>query len=172
MTGFKTFSTNEVMDASEMTTYLVQQAVIIKSVDESVTSSTTLQADNELVVAVSANTDYLVECFLIYGADPAGDIKTDWDGPASATMDWVADAITQSATATVDQVSRTAQSISGTPSHGGITNNSTNLVALHKGIVRVAGTAGNLTLTWAQQASSANATFVRANSTLIVTRIS
>ncbi|MGI5288020.1 hypothetical protein ACQEVF_32410 [Nonomuraea polychroma] len=172
MPGFKAFSLNEVMDAAEMTTYLVQQAVIIKASDESVTSSTALQADNELVMALSANTDYFVECFLIYSADPAGDIKTDWDAPTGTTFDWVADAITQSATATLDQVSRTAQSVSGTPSHGGITNNSTFLVALHKGILRVGSTAGNLTLTWAQQASSANATFVRANSTLIVTRIS
>jgi hypothetical protein len=172
MPGFKTFSLNEVMDAAEMTQYFVQQAAIIKGVDESVTSSITLQADNELVMAISANTDYFVECFLIYSADPAGDIKTDWDAPTGATFDWVADAITQSAAATVDQVSRTAQSVSGTPSHGGITNNSTILCALHKGILRVSSTAGNLTLTWAQQASSASATFVRANSTLIVTRIS
>ncbi|WP_157251029.1 hypothetical protein [Nonomuraea typhae] len=172
MPGFKTFTPFEVLDASEMTQYFAQQAVIIKAADESVTSSTVLQADNELVMAVSANTDYFVEVFLIYSADPAADIKTDWDAPAGATFDWVADAITQSATATVDQVSRTAQSVSGTPSHGGITNNSTLLVALHKGILRVAGTAGNLTLTWAQQTSSANATFVRANSLLILTRIS
>ncbi|MFI9552655.1 hypothetical protein [Nonomuraea endophytica] len=172
MPGFKTFTQFEVLDAAEMTQYFAQQAVIIKAVDESVTSSIVLQADNELVMAVSANTDYFVECFLIYSADPAADIRTDWDAPAGATLDWVADAITQSATATVDQVSRTAQSVSGTPSHGGITNNSTFLVALHKGVLRVAGTAGNLTLTWAQQVSSANATFVRATSTLIVTRIS
>jgi len=172
MAGFKTFSLNEVMDAAEMTTYFVQQATVIKAVDESVTSSTVLQADNELVMAVAANTDYFVECFLIYSADPAGDLKSDWDGPAGATFDWVADAITPTATATVDQVSRTAQSMSSTPAHGGITNNSTILVALHKGMLRVGGNAGNLTLTWAQQVSSANATFVRANSTLIVTRVS
>jgi hypothetical protein len=172
MPGFKTFAASEVMDAAEMTQYFVQQGVIIKAVDESVTSSTVLQADNELVMAVAANTDYFVECFLIYSADPAGDIKTDWDAPTGATMDWVADAITQSAAATLDQVSRTAQSVSGTPSHGGITNNATVLVALHKGILRVGATAGNLTLTWAQQVSSASASFVRANSTLIVTRIS
>lgn len=172
MPGFKTFATDEVMDASEMTQYFVQQATVIKAADESVTSSTVLQNDNELILAVSANTDYWVECFLIYSADPAGDIKTDWDPPTGATFDWLADAITQSATATLDQVSRTSQTASGTPSHGGITNNSTYLVALHKGVLQVAGTAGNLTLTWAQNTSSANASFIRANSTLIVTRIS
>ena len=56
MPGLKTFSTDEVLTASNMTTYLAQQAYLVKSVDETVTSSTTMQDDNELVIAVSANT--------------------------------------------------------------------------------------------------------------------
>lgn len=171
MPGFKTFATNEVMDAAEMTQYFMQQAVIIKSADETVTSSTVLQADNDFVMAVSANTDYYFESLIIYGADPAADIKCDWDGPAGATLDWCSDGITQSATATLDQVSRTAQSISGTPSHGGITNNTTLLVCMHKGLLRVAGTAGNLTLTWAQNTSNAAGSTIKADSLLLLTRV-
>lgn len=172
MPGLKTFATNEVLTASNMTTYFMQQAVIIKSADETVTSSTTLQADNELVMAVNANTDYYFESMIIYAADPAADMKADWDGPAGATLDWCSDGITQSATGTIDQVSRTAQTISGTPTHGGITSNATNIICMHKGLLRVAGTAGNLTLTWAQNVSNANGTIVRANSMLLLTRVS
>lgn len=172
MPGFKTFATDEVMDASEMTTYLVQQASVIKSSDESVTSSTVLQDDDQLQLSVNANTDYHFECFLIYAADPAGDIKVSYAGPASATLDFLSDGFGSAPADSVDPVSHSAQSMGSTPSHGGITSNATNLCALHKGILRVAGTAGTFKLQWAQLASSANATFVRAGSTLILTRIS
>ncbi|MFI7707598.1 hypothetical protein [Nonomuraea sp. NPDC049480] len=172
MPGFKTFSTNEVMDAAEMTQYFVQQNAIVKPSDESVTSTTVLQPDNDFSVSVSANTDYYLEMFLIYSADPAGDLKVDWDGPSGATLDWVSDGFGSSPADTVDPVSRTVQSIGSTPSHGGITNNSTILCGLHKGILRVAATSGTFVLTWAQLASSANATFVRANSMMLLTRIS
>ena len=171
MPGFKTFATDEVLTAADMTQYLMQQAVIIKGADETVTSSTVLQNDNEFVMAVDANTDYYFESLIIYGADPAADLKCDWDGPTGATLDWCSDGITQSATATLDQVSRTAQTISGTPSHGGITSNATFLIAMHKGLLRVGGTAGNLTLTWAQNASSANGTVIKADSFLLLTRV-
>lgn len=172
MPGFKTFSSNEVMDAAEMTQYFVQANAVVKPSDESVTSSIVLQADNDFSMAVSANTDYFVEVFLMYSADPAGDIKCDYDGPAGATLDWISDGFGSSPADNVDPVSRTVQSIGSTPSHGGITNNTTVNCGLHKGILRVAGTAGTFVLTWAQLASSAQATFVRANSMMLLTRIS
>lgn len=172
MPGFKTFATNEVMDAAEMTQYFVQANAIIKPSDESVTSSTTLQPDNDFSMAVSASTDYYLEALLIYSADPAADLKVDWDGPAGATLDWVSDGFGSAPADTVDPVSRTAQTVSSTPSQGGVTSNATNLCALHKGILRVAGTAGTFVLTWAQLVSTANPTFVRANSLMLLTRIS
>jgi len=172
MPGFHTFSAAEVLTAANMTTYFVQQAIVIKAADESVTSSTTLQDDNEITFSVAANTDYWLEALIIFSADPAGDLKIQWSGPASATLDWITDGGGSAAAATVDVVSRTMQGISSTPGHGGVTNNSTILCALHKGLLRVAGTAGTFKLTWAQLASSVNATFVRADSVAVLTRAS
>ncbi len=172
MPGQKTFTTNEVMDAAEMTQYFVQQAMVIKPSDESVTSNTTLQDDNDFTFSVSANTDYWVEAMIVYAADPAGDLKVSYSGPASSTLDWVTDGGGSAMAFTVDVVSRTLQSLGSTPSHGGVTNNSQNLCALHKGLLRIAGTAGTFKLQWAQLASSANSTFVRADSVIIVTRVS
>jgi hypothetical protein len=172
MPGEKTFASEEVLTAADMTTYFVQQAVVIKSADETVASSTTNQNDNELSIAVDANTTYWVECFLIYAADPSADIKVTYNGPSGTTMQWCADGLVSSSTAVVDNVSRSLQGLANTPSHGGITNNTTVLVAMHKGVLTTGGSSGNLTLQWAQLASSANATRVYAGSTLVVTRVS
>lgn len=172
MPGFHTFSATEVLTAANMTTYLAQQAIALKTADESVTSSTTLQDDNEITFSVAANTDYWLEALIIFGADPTADLKVQWVGPASATLDWVTDGAGSAAAATVEVVSRTMQSISSTPSHGGVTNNSTIVCALHKGLLRVAGTAGTFKLQWAQLASVATATIVKADSVAILTRVS
>jgi hypothetical protein len=175
MPGLKTFATDEVLTAANMTTYLAQQAYVVKSVDETVTSSTVLQADNELTIAVSANTKYHVELILIYRTLAAADLQLGWTGPASATMAWVADDFTSAATANVGPVARTLQAITGGPSAGGVESvpgTGDNLFALPKGMLEVAGTAGSLTFRWAQLASNATGSVVLAGSTLILTRIS
>lgn len=175
MPGLRTFATDEVLTAANMTTYLAQQAYVVKSADETVTSSTTFQDDNELVIAVSANTTYHMELLLLYRALAAADIKISWSGPASATMAWVADDFTSGATANVGPVARTLQAITGGPSAGGVESvpgTGDNLWALPKGILQVAGTAGNLTFRWAQLTSNATGSVVLAGSTLILTRIS
>lgn len=175
MPGFKTFATDEVLTAANMTTYLAQQAYVVKSADETVTSSTTMQDDNELVIAVSANTKYHVELILIYRALAAADLKLGWSGPASATLAWVADDFISSIAANVGPVARTLQVISGTPSCGGVESvpgTGDNLFALPKGILQVAGTAGSLTFRWAQNTSNATGSVVLTGSTLILTRIS
>jgi hypothetical protein len=175
MPGLKTFSTDEVLTASNMTTYLAQQAYVVKSVDETVTSSTTMQDDNELVIAVSANTIYHVELILLYKGLAAADLKIGWSGPASSTLDWVADDFISTIAANVGPVARTAQGITGTPSCGcveSVPGTPDNLYALPKGILQTAGSAGNLTFRWAQNTSNATGSVVQLGSTLILTRIS
>jgi len=174
MPGFKTFATDEVLTAVNMTTYFAQQAYVVKSVDETVTSSAVLQADNELTIAVSANTKYHVELILIYKGLAAADMTIGWTGPASATLDWVADDFTSAATANIGPVARTAQAITGTPSCGCLDTAGVqdNLFALPKGVLQVAGTAGSLTFRWCQAVSNATPSTVLAGSTLILTRIS
>jgi hypothetical protein len=175
MPGEKIFAFEEVLDAADMTTYFVQQQVVIKIVDESVTSSTTLQDDNELQFAVDANTRYSVEFFLIYNTLAAADLKAQYTVPSGASLTWVSDGIASGTTVTVDTVSRTAQFIGSTPpAHGGVevSGAPVDMIAFHKGLLTIGATAGTLKLQWAQQASSATATYIRANSTLILTRIS
>ncbi len=59
---------------------------IIKSADETVTNSTTLQDDDDLVLAVGANEIWLVRGFFIVDAPTAGDFKVGWTAPASPTV--------------------------------------------------------------------------------------
>src|SRR5574341_1924364 len=86
MSGFKTFGTGTLLPASDLNTYMVQQNFVRKTADESVTSSTTLQDDDHLVIAVEANTNYFIEAFLIYDGDAAGDFKFTFSVPAGATL--------------------------------------------------------------------------------------
>jgi len=175
MPGEKIFAFEEVLDAADMTTYFVQQQVVMKIVDESVTSSTTLQDDNELQFAVDANTRYTIEFFLIYNTLAAADLKAQYTVPAGASLTWVSDGIASGTTVTVDTVSRTAQFIGSTPpAHGGVevpAATPVDMIAFHKGLLTIGATAGTLKLQWAQQVSSATATYIRANSTMILTRI-
>lgn len=143
-------------------------ASIRKTADESVTSSTSMQDDNELLIAVAANTNYIFEGFIIYDGATAGDIIMGWSGPAGSTIEWFADSLINSATTGVDAVARTYQT-TGTPS-GGALGAGSNVFANPRGIIQVAGTAGNLQFRWAQLASSGTATRVRAGSMLTVRR--
>jgi hypothetical protein len=166
----KDFTHLERLSAADMNRYFMQQAHVIKGSDESVTSSTTLQDDNELFLSVSAGANYWVQGFIIYSADAAGDLKISFSGPTGSTFSYVSDAIGSTATSSVSTVSRSLQSLGSTPSPGGV-GSGTNVVFMPKGVLQVGGTAGTLRLQWAQLASSAVATTVRARSLLIIRRL-
>ncbi|MFM9796515.1 hypothetical protein [Streptomyces turgidiscabies] len=143
-----------------------------KTATESVTSSTTLQNDDQLAVPVEANATYEVALLLLHDSDAtvAGDIKVAWTGPAGATMNWgVHGANTSAGSSTgVTSVNMQTRTIVEFASFGG--GDSTGTVALVFGTLVTAGTAGTLQLQWAQETSNAVATNVRAGSRLTLTR--
>jgi hypothetical protein len=143
-----------------------------KTATESVTSSTTLQDDDELTVTVEADSVYVVTAVLQYDAATAGDIKFAFSAPASATLDWAATvAPTTSTTATAPgTVNFNGSDISTTYGAGGIGAGS-RLSATAVGLLVVAGTAGTFKLQWAQFASSATATRVFAGSFLHLRKV-
>src|SRR5690606_18086867 len=59
---------------------------VVKSTNESVSSSTTLQNDNELSVSLTANRAYEVSGVLRVSGSTSGDIKLSWTGPSGSTM--------------------------------------------------------------------------------------
>lgn len=158
--------------ASDLNRYPLQQVHIIKTADESVTSSTTMQDDNHLFVTVAAGADYWVQVYLTYEGDLAGDLKVGWSGPSGATLDWMSDSLSSAVTDTNCRgiVSRSLQAISSTPAPGAL-GAGILAVAVPRGILRVGVNAGTLQLRWAQLASSATPTIVKAGSLLRLRRL-
>lgn len=143
---------------------------IVKSADTGRTSTTTLAADPHLALAVAANATYSLDGFIDYdGVFGAGGLKVDWTLPASATMRWsllgnvVADTTQKAVTTTTDQTGSLSVGTYGT----GGTHTHTRLC----GHVTTAGTAGTMTMRWAQNASNATATTVYAKSWIRLRRI-
>lgn len=137
--------------------------IVRKTADESVTSSVALQDDDSLLMALAANEVWHVKFVVIAtSASATPDIKMAFTIPAGATMGLMSPVIradTDAAWVIKYVASGTApfavQLVAG------------DLTATEiSGVVTNSGTAGNLTLQWAQNTSSATATTVKANSTL------
>ena len=134
-----------------------------KASSETVNGSSTLQNDDDLVVAVGTNQIWEMFLWARYTSGTTPDIKFAWTIPASAVM-W-----------------RVAFRKSTTYGWVDPTNDSTAIVAdgdgatereyLERVFVTTAGTAGNVQLQWAQNTSDASDTIVLAGSRLLAFRI-
>lgn len=142
----------------EWTTY------IEKSADETVNNSTTLQDDDTFVLPVAANGVYFFECFLRYSTSAVADIKFGWTAPASATMDWgkghVAEAALGGFHALGGAGSPTTPAQVGGTQVGAGGGAGGGYMMLLAGFIVTAGTAGNVTLQWAQNTAEVSDTKV------------
>jgi hypothetical protein len=143
-----------------------------KTVDESVTSSTTLQDDDDLAFTVQADETWVWEAVLYVVGSTAGDIRVAFTVPAGATLQWGAPgsaAIAATASGAAEEVNNNVVTASGTfENYGTFAGRSAILV---RGLVVVGSTAGTVQLQWTQNASNATATTVKAGSHLIARRI-
>jgi hypothetical protein len=175
MAGFKTWVSGEILSAADLMK-LPQHNHVIKPSDESVTS-TTVQDDDHLLLAVSANTDYILEAGIVYSADNGVGMNFGWTGPASATMWWNSGVASSYDAQGTPYVSQTAIDITGIAtavgfSTGGASNPFREMCRSY-GLLRVAGTAGNIRFRFGQNTLNAGvATVVRAGSWLRITKIS
>jgi hypothetical protein len=137
-----------------------------KTATESVTSSATLQNDDELFVSVEANAIYTVVACLFYDGATAGDFKFSFTGPSGYSFDYAATiAPTAATTAAGNTVNNSAFAETDTLGVGAV-GAGTTLVVPIQGILVISSTAGTFQLQWAQNASSATATRVFAPSFL------
>jgi hypothetical protein len=145
---------------------------VTKATTESVTSSTVLQDDDELFLPVEANATYLMYMFLLHDSDAtvAGDIKIGFSSPASSVWAWGVHGANTAATSNsaVTSVNMSLQTTSSTVSFGG--GDSAGTTAWVSGTLVTDGTAGNLTLQWAQDTSNAVASRVRQGSYMTLIR--
>ena len=137
-----------------------------KSADEVVTSSTALQADDHLTVSIPANQTYEFDIVMYVTTNNAtnGGMQFTVVSPAGSTV-----FLSSSKTSTAN-VGEGIITASGATDNISSLTTTLNKVIL-KGYVANAGTAGSVTVQWAQQSSSANETRVKVGSYLKATRV-
>lgn len=154
-----TFTAGQILTADELNAAL-PIAPAVKTADETVTSSTTLQNDDHLFVSVAANTTYLLELDFVFSANASGDLKTTFTVPSGTTG---------SLNMTSDAGTSTGVSMTSTAVWDGT---GTDEQARIFGRVVTSSTAGTVRLQWAQNASFGTGTIIRNGSFLRITRIS
>ncbi|MFG2380550.1 hypothetical protein [Streptomyces avermitilis] len=127
-----------------------------KTADQSKTSTTTLGNDTHLFLPVVANATYSLFLLCVFSGGTTGDIKFDWAVPSGTVLRWADQTGASGLNTDVDVYS----------APGGTTQVAFQIWAT----VVTSSTAGNLQFRWAQNASDATATIVRANSMLQLTR--
>ncbi len=148
----------------------LQPRIVIKSADESVTTSTTLQDDDELFMSVSAGRTYEFELLLNFDTDSNADpgIKLTFVAPTGSTgFFYVKDfdvLFTNLSTHILLQSIALGDTLSGDQL------DVVDSAILIKGTVKTGNDAGNLQLQWCQDSSDGDATIVKENSSLKVTR--
>jgi hypothetical protein len=137
-----------------------------KTADTTRASTTTYAADPHLVIAVAANTRYIVEVHGVYQAAVTPQIKFQMTFP-SGTLDagsWEYDPGTDDWQANVSVSSASPASfVVGLAGTGG------NVPFRLTGSLAVGATGGNLSLDWAQNVSNATGTILRKGTWLRVT---
>jgi len=157
-------TTTEIGYLSGVTSNIQQQIDktrrIIKSADESRTSSGSYLDDSEMTLTVEANTKYYIKVIVIATAvNNVGRIKYRLSGPAGATSKTSNSALNA-------QTANVANEIIGgsgwTHSSGDATERMTSI----EGTIIISSTAGSITVQWAQAASDAGATVMKAGAIL------
>lgn len=167
MSTYPAISAGQRITASLLTSML--PITVSKPIDESVTSSTVLQNDDDLVLAVSANATYVMDGYIMASGAGVGtgDLKIDFTIPSGATMKYTSFGVTTASPAV--QYEATVNANSTARAIG--TNGSTDMGSAIQAVITVGSTAGSVQLRWAQNTSSGTATILRATSYLRFTRI-
>lgn len=134
-----------------------------KPSDQSIVSpgSTTLVNDSALFVSVAANTLYDLSLRLIINTNATANFKYQFSAPAGSTSS--AHLFTGNATTAAGVLQGPADAIASTSAVVGI---AADQVVLVQGWVLTGGSAGTLTLKWAQNVLNASTTSVKTGSTI------
>ena len=137
------------------------RVIAIKAADETVNNSTVLQNDDELTLAVEANTLYLLNIILVTNSGATPDFKFKITLPAGATMYGRVEDPSPGVGFSPQQFTEATASVAfaGTGSA---------YVTFIKAGVIIAGTAGNVTLQWAQNTAEVSDTKVLTGSSFVL----
>lgn len=149
--------------------YLLHNKLVRKSADETVNNSSTLQNDDELLLAIAANEVWAFELMLFNTSPSAADIKFALTIPTGASMLWL-----PPGTSYWSIAAAWTSSGLGINASGGalaVMGNASTIGFQIKGFVVCGATAGNLQLQWAQNAATVGDTIVHTNSWLGARRL-
>lgn len=131
-------------------------------------STTTFADDPDITLSVAANAVYEMSGVMVFDGDSAADFKQQFTTPAGAGYGLSMTGQDQNATFTVGSVITDLQTSSQIWGCVGV---GIRMTCSFTGIMTTSGTAGNLTLQWAQNASNATATTLKAGTYLRLQRI-
>lgn len=164
MTTYPTWSAGQRVTAAGLTA--MEPLIAYKLANEQVTSSTTLQNDDELFLAVEAGGLYILDCWVEFTATSGVDIKVAWTFPAGSSMNYSA-----LGTGITNYTDYDSSVVAGGTSRGARGNGATPQGISSRGHLQASSTAGTLQLQWAQNTSNAAATTVLAGSWIRLNRI-
>lgn len=148
-------------------------AKAVKSADQSVSSAntgTTLVDATDLAIALGVGETWAFEAVLFYEGSTAGDLKVGFSLPAGATLVWGGYAPAPAIAAFASTAQFSIQTGTGTNGYGGV-GAGNGLIAILRGLIVNPTNAGNLQLRFAQLASDATATILKANSHIVATKL-
>jgi hypothetical protein len=140
----------------------------VKSADETVNNSATLQNDNDLFFSIGANEIWVVETYLRITMGAASDYKQTWTVPAGAVMVGFPDDLNNLGSATAG--AGTAEVSLLTTRTKTIAANS-NVLIIERGLLINGGTAGTVQYQWAQNAATVENTSVLRGSHITAYRL-
>ncbi|MFD4740632.1 hypothetical protein ACFWNQ_25190 [Streptomyces virginiae] len=149
---------------------------VVKAVDETRTSTTTVADDGHLFAALDANSVYRFRGTLLFDGPEAADASLTFTVPSGATGGWAPNAGTLGTTVPDGSAQvKVAARLFGSNSDIGVMASSASLagiMATPQGIVTTGATPGLLRLRWAQQTTNASPVALKAGSTLEVVKVS
>ena len=136
-----------------------QVQIIYKSADETVNNSSTLQNDDHLVLAVSANEVWAIRFVALYNSGTTPDIKFAFTLPSGATIQFIDDSLD-----------------GGAVTNAGVAINSSgqgasNAMFVSSAIAFISNTPGNVQLQWAQATADPSDTKVLKGSYIIAHKL-
>ena len=167
MTGIPTWTSGEVLTASDVNSWFVPLAAV-KPGDTSIASSTSLTNDPDLVLAVASNATYRVDAFLDYegNTNGSGDFKAQFTVPSGATLAYTHFGLNGSGNVGSPTILAASASYTYATNGSGVKQG-----IVITGTLIVSSTSGNLQLQWAQGESNSTATILHAGSSLMARRI-
>jgi hypothetical protein len=149
---------------------------VLKTVDETRTSTTAVADDGHLFASLEANSIYRFNSTLLFDGPEAADATITYTVPSGATGGWAPYAGTLGTTVPDGsaQVKVAARQYGSNSDIGVMASSATlaGIIATPRGIIATGATAGLLRLRWAQQTSNASPVTLKAGSLLEVVKVS